>query len=146
MGFSEIIPGLSQGSAPPIGSPLPFDVVVLCANEYQPPPGSFGKAKVRSVGLDDSGPPPTKRQAQDAIVMASNVTRDVHLGRDVLVTCWMGLNRSGLVSALTLVNLGYSSDRAVSLVRKARGVFALSNRHFVKLIQVHEQMVRRKVA
>ena len=41
-----------------------------------------------------------------------------------------GLNRSGLVVARTLLELGYEAEAAIALVREARGPWALSNGYF----------------
>jgi protein-tyrosine phosphatase len=55
----------------------------------------------------------------------------------MLTTCWMGWNRSGLVNALALVNLGVSPDKSIRLVRNARGPRALGNQSFVRAIHAH---------
>jgi protein-tyrosine phosphatase len=47
----------------------------------------------------------------------------------VLVTCQAGLNRSGIISAMSLIIRGDSPQAAVMMVRMARE-HALSNRHF----------------
>lgn len=60
-------------------------------------------------------------------------------GKDCLSSCHMGLNRSGLVSALTLMKVGEFKPReAIDLVRMGRapqqGMSALCNDKFVELI------------
>jgi len=62
-------------------------------------------------------------------------------GFRILVTCAQGRNRSGLVVALALLELGASPKDAIGAVRQARGPHALSNAWFVKLI--HEAAGRR---
>jgi len=49
----------------------------------------------------------------------------------VLVRCSGGLNRSGVVIAEALVQLGHPPDQAIAAVRAARGPWALTNPGFV---------------
>ncbi|MBA3690094.1 MAG: dual specificity protein phosphatase family protein [Actinobacteria bacterium] len=67
------------------------------------------------------------RMAADAAVM-------VRAGRSVVVNCAAGLNRSGLLVARSLIELGRPPKEAVELVREARGVHALSNKQFVRFL------------
>ncbi len=68
-----------------------------------------------------------ERLQELATVVAAAVRED----RRVLVRCSGGLNRSGLVVARTLVELGHPVSEAVDLVRAARGPWALTNPMFV---------------
>ena len=52
-------------------------------------------------------------------------------GRRVLVRCAGGINRSGLITAMTLMNAGHSAEAAIRLVRAGRCEWALSNPSFV---------------
>ncbi|WP_051779493.1 protein-tyrosine phosphatase family protein [Streptomyces sp. NRRL S-241] len=56
--------------------------------------------------------------------------RAVQDGRTVLVRCNAGYNRSGLVIAQTLIELGHDSTTAIDLVRQRRSPSALNNRLF----------------
>lgn len=56
-------------------------------------------------------------------------------GRRVLIRCAGGLNRSGLVTALTLIKSGRTPDAAIGLVRAGRSPAALSNPSFVEWLQ-----------
>jgi len=47
----------------------------------------------------------------------------------------MGMNRSGLVTALALRVLGATPASAIGMVRDARGPNALSNRWFEELVR-----------
>lgn len=102
---SEIVPGVWQGAKPPKGravSAAGFDVLVLCAAEYQPSPESFpGVKTLVSVPLwdDFEAGPDTLRAAQRAGKLLAE--RWLH-GQNLLITCAMGLNRSGLVTGMTL--------------------------------------------
>jgi hypothetical protein len=56
-------------------------------------------------------------------------------GRRVLVRCQLGLNRSGLVVGRVLVDSGVDPERAVALIRNARGSRALYNQTFERLVR-----------
>lgn len=128
--YSYLIAGsLAQGSAPPPGVRLPFDTVVLAAREWQPElPGH----EVLRVPLSDDGPPPTPEERRLIHENAARVTRRLRVGRRVLVTCWMGRNRSGVISALALVNLGVDPGRAVGLIQRIRN--GLTNSYFLDMV------------
>jgi protein-tyrosine phosphatase len=69
-------------------------------------------------------------------LVAGFVASLVRDGRRVLVHCTEGLNRSGLVIAASLVEMGWSVADAIELVRERRGptdddMRALSNESFV---------------
>ena len=53
-------------------------------------------------------------------------------GDRVLVRCQAGLNRSGLVTALVLMQDGYSPVEAIALIRLRRSPWALCNDDFVR--------------
>ncbi|HJR97017.1 MAG TPA: hypothetical protein VJ979_03840, partial [Actinomycetota bacterium] len=46
------------------------------------------------------------------------------------------VNRSGLMIARALVELGYTPERAIEAVRDARGPMALNNPRFVRFLLV----------
>ncbi|MFD4576050.1 protein phosphatase [Streptomyces sp. NPDC058417] len=56
-------------------------------------------------------------------------------GRSVLVRCWHGYNRSGLVVAHALVRRGHSVDDAIGLIRSRRSPLALHNELFVAYLR-----------
>jgi protein-tyrosine phosphatase len=134
---SRIGPRLYQGSAPPTGKvlrALGWDVIVLCAEEYQPAGKEFPGLTVIHAPNDDADRAPTAREweiARSAAALSAIYVRD---GKRVLVTCMAGRNRSGLVSALALRYLtgasGAECARRVQLAREN----ALSNPHFVRAL------------
>lgn len=129
----RIAAGLYQGSKPLPGrsvAHLGFDVLVLCAYEYQPDAEQFPGVKVVRALLDDSGVPMTQAEWNEAAAAANVVSQELTLGRRVLVTCQQGINRSGLVTALALWQLsGKSGADVVSHVQRRRPG-ALRNRWF----------------
>lgn len=132
-GYTYLIPGdrLAQGSVPPEGVRIPFDVIVLAAMEHQDIelPGY----EVIRVPLDDSGPPPS--YADRAIIRdtARRIARRVRAGKRVLVTCHQGRNRSGVLSALALVELGMPRQRAVERIQEFRD--GLTNPYFRAMVE-----------
>ena len=132
--WNEVVPGLFMGghdvrSQSPTACVVTdeFDVVVsLTAREgYGPSPGvEHVVARLADAVLDAPG---TARVRELGAVVAAAVRAD----RRELVRCSGGLNRSGVVVAEALVDLGHSPDDAVRLVRAARGPWALTNPAFV---------------
>ena len=116
---NQIAPKLYQGSPPPPGPELRargIDVVVLCAEEIQPPDWTFPGVRVIHAPMDDSERIP-ERVAHNA---AREVARALRAGKRVLITCAMGLNRSGLVSAQALwYATGMPGYKCVEAVRRA---------------------------
>ncbi|MEU1040100.1 protein phosphatase [Streptomyces sp. NPDC005551] len=56
-------------------------------------------------------------------------------GRRVLVRCWHGYNRSGLVVAHALIRAGRAPDEAIRLIRTRRSPWALHNELFVEYLR-----------
>jgi hypothetical protein len=139
--YSRVYPGLYQGSIP-VADDIwneGFSMVILAAQEHQPEwllallPKDV---KVIYVPLDDSLM--SQLQPEEAVAaceVGRAVGRHIRKGGKVLVTCAMGLNRSGLISAFALYELtGWPAASLVHAIRQARGFCALSNPQFVRLI------------
>lgn len=62
------------------------------------------------------------------------VLNELAQGHKVLVRCQAGLNRSGLVTALTLCKLGFTGEDAIELIRQQRTRFALCNPDFERYV------------
>jgi protein-tyrosine phosphatase len=137
MNTSRIYDTIWQGAQPPTGPKLRefgFDVLVLCATEFQPPANQFPGVTVIHAPNDDSDM--TSRDQLDTVLQAARkVAEAARADKNVLVTCYLGLNRSGLVTALALHLLtgwpGWKCAKTVKLQRP----YALSNQHFVRLIE-----------
>jgi protein-tyrosine phosphatase len=131
------------GSAPPAGTELRargFTSLVLCAKTreyekyagYSPTAASFPGLFVWHVPLDDGEISDVDlARAHDA----ANAVAHAHaLGHRVLVTCWMGRNRSGLVLGLALrCRLGMTGRRARELIQACRHE-ALTNEDFAEYL------------
>ena len=113
-----------------------FDRLVLFAREYQVPE-CFGSVQVAQVRLNDDGTPMTRDEAVAAVRTAARVIRWLTEDLRVLVTCFAGRNRSGLVCALALCKGPHAMplEAAVKAVRTARGDNALSNPWFNQFLK-----------
>lgn len=113
-----------------------FDCVVFTALEFQPMPTQVDMLKPCEVLMhpfDDCEL--TTTHLRQAIDLANRVARRVRDGKHVLVTCHMGLNRSGLVVALAAHQLtGLSGEQIVRRIQLRREG-ALSNRSFADAIR-----------
>jgi len=137
MGFdTDRIHGkLFQGAAPQTGGllgDLGFDVLVLCAEEYQPTADQFPGVEtvIHMPSSDYDYIPPTRAHIAMVWETARKVVEHLENGKAVLVTCRAGLNRSGLVTAIALhLWLELTGERACDLVQDKR-CDALFNKRF----------------
>jgi protein-tyrosine phosphatase len=133
---NEIIPGIYQGSKPPKGLHLrkaDFTVLVLSAMEYQPAKGTYPGVAVVYAPLDDAEL--TSREWEIAKKAALQAARAHRSGKKVLITCYQGLNRSGLITALALHMItGNAGAKIVNHIRRCRAG-ALSNSSFTSAIE-----------
>lgn len=129
-GYHYLADRLAQGSVPPPGVVLPFDVIVLAAIEFQDVhlPGY----EVLRVPLDDSGPPPTDFEQKLIRLGGHEIAKRVRAGKRVLVTCRQGRNRSGVLAGRALVELGTPCNHAIERIRKLRN--GLTNSYFRTLV------------
>lgn len=134
MSDSEVLPKLWIGPAPSPHHALigGYDLVALTAKEYQPPQTAF-RAKLLRMPIDDSLQPSTE-ELMWAFLTGRRVAHAVADGKKTLVSCRMGKNRSGLVTALAARELlGIGGAEAAHLVR-ARRQGALSNPVFYQFL------------
>jgi protein-tyrosine phosphatase len=125
---TEIVPGIYQGAMPPAGGDVAragFSLLVLAAlgPEYPRPPtsASYPGVRVLHVPLDDNFELVTADEGRRAIAAAREVAMWARSGHRVLVTCHLGRNRSGLISALAVRLLtGLSPMRAIARVQSQR--------------------------
>lgn len=133
---ARVAPGLWIGSAPPVGPTVAhqgFQVVVLCAEEYQPRSWELPGVRVVHAGFNDT-PFPTADDEAAAVGAARLTARALLQKRRVLVTCWQGRNRSGLVCAAALCSVyGWDARVARDAVRAVRPN-ALTNPTFQRMI------------
>jgi protein-tyrosine phosphatase len=108
-----------------------FDVVysLTCKEGYGPASG----VEHHVLRLPDNAL--TRQQILAVEEFAASAASDHAAGRRVLVRCWAGLNRSGLVVAEVLIQSGYSAADAIATIRKRRSPEALNNESFVAYLE-----------
>ena len=116
----EVVPGLwiaTRLDAASEYSTLGVDVIVDLEDwEWAwVPPVPTGKVFVSFPMEDEDEVDPATRE------LASFIATLVGSGRRVLVHCTEGLNRSGVVIARALMEMGRSAAEAIELVRRQRG-------------------------
>jgi len=109
---------------------------IACAEEHLP--DTRRARRTIFLPLDDDPNVNWSKRRQwlsRVIYVAQLAAQGILDGGLVLTTCHMGLNRSGLLSALTLVELGFGSNDAIEMIRDARGPNALCNPQFVDVVR-----------
>ena len=131
--YDEVVPGLSQADdslEPGDLFGLGFDAVIDMSGRWPRLERADGCWYVWHPIRDIE-----RLEDPDSIRrLARLVASLVRSGRRVVVNCAAGLNRSGLVVARALIELGHDNREAVALVRAARGPWALSNRYFERWV------------
>ncbi|GHG97156.1 protein-tyrosine phosphatase family protein [Streptomyces lanatus] len=74
-------------------------------------------------------------QLAGVIRLAEAACEAMDAGRSVLVRCYHGYNRSGLVVAHALMRRSGSAEQAIRLIRSRRSPWALHNELFVDYLQ-----------
>jgi protein-tyrosine phosphatase len=134
--WNEIRPGLWMGGhvragEEPVVVGREFDLVLsLYQREgHGPPPG----VEHHFAEMPDG--PLSEAQIGEVERFALLAAQAVRAGRSTLVRCHAGLNRSGLVVAQALVELGLGVPEAIALVRQRRSPWALHNELFVQYLE-----------
>ncbi|WP_030268120.1 protein-tyrosine phosphatase family protein [Streptomyces sp. NRRL B-24484] len=139
--WDEIVPGLWMGGhywtdaagelqLAAVGAEFDLVVSLYAAPGHGPAPG------VEHLVAELPDAPLTAGQLADVQHLARAGAQAVRHGRTVLVRCHSGYNRSGLVVAQALVELGTEPAAAVRLVRRQRSPWALHNRVFEDYLAV----------
>lgn len=117
---SKISPNLYMGSRPlnPDAVADDFDTIAFCAEEFQPNSNLYAPARVVRARLHDGRL--TQPQIEHATRAAVALYNDFMRGKKVLITCNMGMNRSGLVTAMVLMLIGGSATESIRMVREGR--------------------------
>lgn len=67
-------------------------------------------------------------------LLAAKAVHYAQGGKQVLIRCRAGINRSGLVMGLALLRLGYTPDEALFMMRRARSPYVMFNDSFVAFL------------
>ncbi|QXE38666.1 protein phosphatase [Streptomyces sp. GMY02] len=133
--WDEIVPGLWMGGhywTDPAGELQPvvvaseFDMVVslFTRSGHGPQPG------IEHLVAEIPDGPLTANQIEAVQRVAHATAEAVETGRTTLVRCHSGYNRSGLVVAQALVQLGHETTAAIQLIQLKRSPWALNNQIF----------------
>ncbi|MFB9461919.1 protein-tyrosine phosphatase family protein [Streptomyces cinereospinus] len=140
MPWNEIVPGLWMGGHEFAGRPGrlepavvrdEFDLVqtLLRLPGHGPDPGVDHQVwPIPDGPLDGT-------QLAGVIRLAEAACEALEGGRRVLVRCYHGYNRSGLVVAHALVRRGRTAEAAIRLIRARRSPWALHNQLFVEYLR-----------
>lgn len=133
----EILPRLFQGGTEDhhvLGEPAPhghyagpveFDVVITLYADAMP--AAWGVEEIR-FGFPDSA---LRGPDLDRIMRLARTAHERWVAGDrVLIRCQAGVNRSGLVTALVLMQAGFNAQDAIELIRARRARICLANRDF----------------
>lgn len=134
----EIVPGLWQGAAPRNWGQVKnqgFSTLVLCAVEHQPD-SVPGVEVIRLPLLDEIGLYNPDTLIYQVRGVAQRVAARVLNKQRCLVTCHMGLNRSGIVTAAALHFItGLPGVDCARMVQSNR-FGSLGNRDFMKALSL----------
>lgn len=131
--YTKIYKKLYMGSRKALEEP--FDVYVSMARSVRPPKSIPGISESMWIKMDDvQWDYQNDRYTQKTLLEAAAVIANlVRTGHSVVIVCEMGINRSGLMTALVLMTLGMSAKKAIKKTRK-RHHCALHNNSFVNFL------------
>ena len=142
---TRVYPNLFMGSKRAIQDTDPgdFDGYVSMAAEIKPPRSVRGDFASYHVKLQDKPWNFTSHPEEliELVAIARDLAMLVKSGHNVLVFCQMGMNRSGLMAALILMNLGYSWKKALKTIRRRHGC-TMSNESFVQALPYAQRIIR----
>lgn len=146
--YNKILGKLYQGSYPPVQTAKElkekgFDYIVFCARELQPSNIPYNDEGINVVyAPNDDVSQISVEQLQTALKTAEFVAKLIRDGKKVLVTCAMGHNRSGLVTALSLCHLtDFSAGRIISLIKNSR-LGAMRNKYFCDILEKARERIK----
>jgi protein tyrosine/serine phosphatase len=142
--FQEIVPGLYLGGTPPI-----FDFEVNANAEFTEYEGldyvfTFHKSSSAVIGRtieiryffqDDWEKGLDPADIETLKILIDEAHSLWKAGKQVMLRCQGGKNRSGLIAASVLMRDGYSADEAIELLRERRTSDVLFNVHFVDALR-----------
>jgi protein-tyrosine phosphatase len=138
--FNKISDFLFQGSLPPTGNVLKqsnFDVLVLTASEWQEH-DKYIDIEVIKAPTDDEGNTYTAKRFDPVWRKAGKQVADyVKNGKNVIVTCMAGHNRSGMVVAFALRELVEKTVSNTEIVKyiQSKRKNSLNNSFFVNYFE-----------
>lgn len=122
--FSQVTGNLWMGGCPVIQAPVEFDFII---NLYP-----WGRYEIHAHQVQVTARLYDAAEIPDEKLLArlTHLIRQFCVQGKVLVHCQMGLNRSPLVVALTLIESGMKPADAIGLLRERRSMAVLCNSTF----------------
>lgn len=105
--------------------------MVCCEEAIPETVGNYKGMFIHVPMMDEDWFQPKER---DVMVAAAAVVEMWRRHGRTLIHCSAGLNRSSVVTAMTLVELGLSRAEAIRLIREKRDPFCLCNRTFERWV------------
>ncbi|MGW1846858.1 protein-tyrosine phosphatase family protein [Streptomyces sp. NPDC001966] len=124
MGGHQWTDALGQSHAAVVGTEFDLVISLFTRPDHGPEPG------VDHLIAEIPDGPLTAEQIQTVQQLATTAAHAMRRGRTALVRCNAGYNRSGLVVAQTLIELGQPGMTAIQLIRERRSPWALNNPMF----------------
>ncbi|GAA4887944.1 protein phosphatase [Streptomyces coeruleoprunus] len=124
MGGHQWTDTLGQSHAAVVGTEFDLVISMFTRPGHGPEPG------VDHLIAEIPDGPLTAEQMQTVQQLAKTAAHAMRRGRTALVRCNAGYNRSGLVVAQTLIELGQPAMTAIQLIRERRSPWALNNQMF----------------
>jgi protein-tyrosine phosphatase len=121
----------AAGGVRPVVVGAEFDLVISLFTR----PGHGPADGVRHVVADMPDDPLSAEQIDRVRELASTAAEASRAGRTTLVRCQYGYNRSGLVVAQALIDLGMDAPAAIALIRRRRSPWALHNLIFEQYLR-----------
>ena len=135
---SEILEGLHMGGTDESGEFIPkinYDLVVTHYKDSES--YALTKKEIKLCFPDSRMEFIDLTKLHSAVGEAFGVWKD---GGRVLVRCQAGLNRSGLTTALILIESGFAPDQAIDFIRVKRSKHALFNHFYTDYILTKDEI------
>ena len=86
----------------------------------------------------------TEFNEEDLNFLVELVCYELELGKNVLIRCLSGLNRSGLLTTMVLMRYGYSAEETIAHLREKRSKLVLCNKDYEKWLLDKEMETKEK--
>lgn len=110
------------------------DLWIHCAEEIRPSKRKAHEVIWLKLDDDDWDWRAHPEEVKPIMEIAAKGLDAIHEGKSVVVTCHMGLNRSGMVTGLIMAGLGFSPGEILALLRSLRHEDVLCNTDFEELV------------
>jgi hypothetical protein len=136
---TPVAKNLDLGGAPKWGAPDGYGHIVRVCYRQEAPYKRPRGVEVRVLEFDDDFDPkalPKLEQLEDLADFVNK--RREHAS--VYVHCRMGMNRSGLITALALIRAGKNAAAVIEHLRNTRSSYVLANPTFEKFIRAYPKV------